>query len=1312
MDRTGYMWFGTVEGLLRYDGHSFKPYLNNPDNPNSISNNNIHDILQDHEGYLWITTRGGGLNRFDPVTETFKRFLHNPNDSSTISGNECNKLFVDSEQNLWVTTFSAGFNQYLPETESFYRIPINTDNIDNRNAEQINTAYGIIEDLVNPNILWLGGGIEFLEYRKDIDSLIFHPNKISINPGRLFNPLMLAPEEIWIGSYGRGLIRFNPNTGNWEDFLIEYNENNSFIRNITIEQLKKKNEDEIWVALSSLGLGTFNKKTKAFRMLNGLSYDYPYQGYWTNIAYDQKDRLWVANREGIKLLDPLQQKLTFQSLHSNWNQSFAHPLTTTDFAIDKNGQLFIATFNGEGVFRFNENGVYQRVKIIYPPNNETKKRMISDVFIDSSNNLWAIDCKKNIIFKYDQLENKLIPYQPEKIHNLLINDFTPFNLLEDRSGNIWVSTRRGGLLKIDTKLDKIDQFVSPQKDYPNISVSNTITGMTIDQDSSNIWLTTGVDGIFVFDLASEKFIRHYPLYPNDGAIIPEGKIKDLSFDKEGKLWVANFGIGVHIIDPEKPIEKSIDTTYSINNCLPSNNVMFIERDVHNNMWIYSFEGLTRYEFDNNRFKTYNENNGLRDIRANGSYGLTALEDGTLCVGQKRGFHRFRTDNLIFNKNPPVVVLSWFKIFEEEHVFENSLNHLEEIRLEYNENFFSIGFAALNFTNPEQNEYRYLLDGFDEDTISSGNRNFASYTNVPPGDYTFFVKAANNDKIWNEEGRSIKIIINPPWYWNTWSQLAYIIVLIGTILLVYRFQLIRQLTKLEIIQIKQYEEAKSQLYDNITHEFRTPLTLILGANDEINGNNKLKEIVKKNTKILLNLINQLLDLAKLKSGNLVVNKVQENIVTYIQYLVSSFHPLALSKKISLSYHSYEGNEFIIDFDKEKIRQIISNLLSNAIKFTPEYGEIRVNTKKISDRFLIEIKDTGQGIPAEEIPRIFDRFHQINTSNTITYKGTGIGLSIVKLLMDLIGGEIEVESKIDQGTIFKLYLPISRVAPIMKFHNKHTPTSSISEMDNLRDTSLQYTTNLPKLLIIEDNNGIIEYLKSILDERYKISISKNGVDGIEKALTIIPDIIITDVMMPQKDGFEVCFELKQNQLTNHIPIIMLTAKANQKNKEKGFTVGADAYLTKPFEKEELFIHLEKLLQLRKLLQAKYQSLSILPEQNEPKIEDSNLKFLQKINKTIEENLSSYDFNVNPHLCRAMAMSRSQLYRKLKALTNTSPSEYLRNKRLEKAHELILQSDLKIEEIARKVGIQNASNFTKFYSKGFGETPQETRNQLNNK
>lgn len=528
---------------------------------------------------------------------------------------------------------------------------------------------------------------------------------------------------------------------------------------------------------------------------------------------------------------------------------------------------------------------------------------------------------------------------------------------------------------------------------------------------------------------------------------------------------------------------------------------------------------------------------------------------------------------------------------------------------------------------------------------------------------------------------------------------------------FKYFLSRKISEQEHLRLRDLDELKSKLYTNITHEFRTPLTVIIGMADQITGNDEAKRLILQNSNTLLRLINQMLDLSKIDSGNMKINWAQGDIVRFLKYILESFNSLAGTKGIQLLFYT-EAEEFHMDFDEDKIQQIISNLISNGIKFTPENGQIilhvHAENRNGAPFLVIKVKDSGIGIRPNVIPYIFDRFFQVDDLSTYRSRGTGIGLALTKELVHLLGGEISVSSIASKGSTFEIVLPVHHNAEqqvvLKELPQEMAPLEKVfsaSQPVQLTDTEKE----LPILLVIEDNADVVIYICSMLKGLYQIEVAENGQIGLDKAFEIIPDIVISDVMMPLKDGYEVCHILKNDQRTSHIPIVLLTAKSTQDDLITGLKTGADAYMTKPFNREELLVRLEKLIKLRQELQRQFggKEPAYLKKQKTEETPDD--LFLKKLHQSVEKNMDNVDLEIL-HLCNAVHLSHTQVYRKLKALTGKTPSQFIRSVRLNKALQLLKESNFSVSEVAYETGFKDPAYFSRVFQIEFGNAPSAIR------
>ena len=1314
MDAKGYMWISTANGLSRYDGHRFKNFHHQPDDITSLCWNDVRGFYQDDEKYLWVAT-DNGLAQFDYTTEKWKCFHSDLKDSTTLSGNKIYNIYKESKNSYWIATHSAGLNLFDQSTNQFKRFPLKKGLTSAQENWKHNTIEVIAQDVGDPNILWAASTSGLYQFDKARETYI------KIDTINDYHALYTdRPGEVFAAYWGHGLGRYDKYTNSWDFYYpvpvgkTGYDPNG--LTNVVLD-IKSKGND-LYLATWPYGPVVFNRLTKQFTFLHPEAKNTKKKQdkfHANKLFFDAQERLWVFTNEGLLLYDPAHDSIpSYNIKRQKYGLENKH-FVIRSIGFDVNDKAYVSTSYGDGVYALNTD--YTKATPIpnsFFPNKNQNGYLISNLKIDGLNNMWAIDSRSGKLIKYNRTINKFEIHKEEEYQNLLEHRaFFPTHLIIDKKNNVWIAASEGGVIQYDQKKDTFLYYFQFENDQYS-EFTSSITDMKLDSEE-NLWIATGSKGVFLFDTKKRCFTKTF-LSDKTNAI-HERVTKGVEQDNEGRIWASMLHYGIFIIDPDAPEGCQIQTLTSKDG-LPSTVIYGIEKDQKGNMWILSAQGLIKYNAKQKSFKIYGLYEGISNL-FDWSVPFLVTDRGEIFIGKQDGsFYFFHPDSLFINTLPPSLVFSEFRVHEEEKVFEKNINYIEKIVLPYNENFFSISFAALNYTKPEGNQYKYMLEGFDKDWKNSGNNNTAPYTDVPEGRYTFRVEAANNDGIWNEEGIFLNIHILPPWYRTWWAYLLWGGLVLSTLTFLFyiqrrRLQLHNQLEieQKEAQRFKELDDVKSRLYTNITHEFRTPLTVIKGMSEQLQGEKRIKKSIQYNIDNLLYMINQLLDLSKLESGKMTINAVQSNIVTHIKYTVLSFQSYCNSNDINLSFYSFQES-LRMDFDPKKLQQVITNLVSNAIKFTPQYGMISVALSRMNSDLSIVVKDTGIGISKEDLPFIFDRFHQVDASFNRSNEGTGIGLAIVKELVKLMDGKISVESTVEKGSTFTLLLPIRQNAALQEVETSLNPLVHLPQKHSEESvyTNEKDTDGNDKLLalIIEDNAEIREYLSFLLSNMYHIVTAQNGAKGIEQAITHIPDIIISDIMMPEKDGYQVCSILKRDHRTSHIPIILLTAKGDQQSKVQGLDKGADAYLVKPFEKEELYVRMKKLIELRKLLQQKYQKIHVLSIPEKEISENPDLQFLQQLDYTIIKRISDENFRVDPHLCRAMSMSRAQLYRKCKALKGISPADYIRKTRLQKAKELLLQTDMPIGEIATQIGFKEPSYFARMYANLYGKSPRQERSE----
>lgn len=832
-------------------------------------------------------------------------------------------------------------------------------------------------------------------------------------------------------------------------------------------------------------------------------------------------------------------------------------------------------------------------------------------------------------------------------------------------------------------------------------------------------------------------------------INPDGRTRDFPFksrtmcDGTGDdLWIGTLGNGLVRFNPENNESRS----YTIEQGLCNNIIYGIINIDNRYLWISTINGISRFDIQKEEFKNYYRSDGLLNSQYN--YGAYLTEDNnTLVFGGSKGIDFIFLDQLNENLFIPPIVFTDFRIFNEpvpvlpgqivKNTLPNLISETEHIILDYHQNMISFEFAALNFANSEKNEYQYMLEGFDRNWNKIGNQRKATYTNLDPGDYVLKVIGSNNDKLYNTAGASMKITVLPPFWKTIWFRIILILVLAAVSYAVVVFVANREKLRSQLIferksaqKVKELERLKHQFFMNISHEIRTPLSLILGPLERLMKTDMPRQealshldIIHRNTVNLKKLVNQLLDYRRLETGNVKLELKRGNIIAFLQEIYTTFEKYAEERLIQTSFTATR-KELTVLFDADKLEKIVNNLMSNALKYTPDEGKVSLSVSQVladdvddqlnyippfeknenSEKQFIQIvvKDSGIGIPDALIGKIFNRFMQVNNSVDKKIAGTGIGLSIAKELVILHKGHVHVRSKEGKGTRFTLLIPL-----IEELQDKYgSPGTNQAPMEVKSDAALMTAASRavpdndnqqPILLVVDDNQDIRTFMSYHFESSYQIVAARDGKEGWEKALEIIPDVIIADIMMPVMDGKEFCRKIKKDERTSHIPLVMLTALTSSENQMAGLDAGADDYIVKPFDISLLKARIDNLISIRKGLRERYSREMLLQPKN-VMLTSPDEKFLKKVIQVIEKNLDDAEFDVDK-MAVLIGVSRTQLYRKIAALTNMTAKEFVRDIRLKRAAQLIVQDKLTISEIALQTGFNDISYFRKCFKDSFG-------------
>lgn len=1316
-DTRGFIWIGTMSGLNRFDGHTFKIYKHSTTDSTSISDNFVTSILQGADGKLWIGTRNG-YNIFDPRTETFHHHLPADLQNSPLKLNQIVSAFCDAKKNLWFITDTIGIIWYRPlEKKWTHIVPRETDSgslasnavtsmtQDSKGNYWFINRQGILEQM-NPKTLSVQKRINIYNgYKKENYFYYLYAD---------------SDDEIWIyADAPMDLLCYSPANNTLRKYVqgnTNRHLNNSLIRGI-IEQ----SPGYIWIGTDHGGINILNKKNNTFRYVlnhpdreNSLS-----ENVVTSMYKDNQGIIWVGTfKKGLNYYHPDLIKFRHYK-HEPSNPTSIGYDDINCFAEDKNGNIWIGT-NGGGLYYFDRRTERFRHYIHNPTDrNSLSSNVIVKLYVDKNNVLW-IGSYFGGLSKFDGKRFTHYQHRSDDPHSL--SDNKVWDIFVDSKGYFWVATLGGGLELFDPQREQFSHFRSNMRN----SVSSDYVLCITEDKNNNLWIATAV-GLNKFDIINRRFEYFYHDASQPQSLSNNNVICVL-VDNRGLIW-AGTREGLNVMEPQS---RQFRRLYS-NDGLADNIIQTLAEDNFGNIWVGTPSGLTRVsvKMDENSqilftFQNYDKSDGLQGKEFNEKACLK-LSTGEILFGGTNGFNLFDPAKIRTNPNIPPVVFTNLQIFNQNvevnkpfnrrAILTSSISETQKIVLKYRENVFSIEFAALNYLHPEKNQYQYILEGFNDRWLRPDpGQHKVTYTNLDPGRYVLRVIASNDDGIWNHTGAALEIEILPPFYRSRWAILLYCIFLAGLLLLARKILLDRARMRFNIEnarresqRLHELDMMKIKFFTNISHEFRTPLTLIISPLDKILKNLKDGELksqltlVHRNAQRLLRLVNQLLDIRRMEVKEFKLHPQYADIVAFVKEISHSFSDIAESQHIQYSFHSNVATLFMY-FDTDKVDKILYNLLSNAFKFTPQGGQIQVELKYQKNasnenrgNVEISVKDSGIGIPRDKHEKIFEQFFQHELPGNVINQGSGVGLALVKEFVKLHQGTVRVESEPDKGSCFIVTLPvITEVSVETDLIEENIATAGIDQSDE--NTSRQHKS--VSVLIIEDNHDLRFYLKDNLRHRYTVYEASDGTEGYKKVLSLFPDLVISDIVLPGMDGIEICRKIKTDRRTSHIPVILLTAHTTTDQKISGFEAGADDYITKPFTYEILESRIRNLIRQRDALRKSFQN-QIEIEPSAVEVVSLDKKFIQKAIEIVEKNIDNTEFSVE-ELSHELNMSRVNLYKKLLSLTGKTPIEFIRIIRLKRAAQLLRGSQLTISEIAYKVGFNNPKYFTKYFKEEFGVLP----------
>lgn len=1324
-DKQGFLWFATEEGLNKFDGTRFITYYKNdlPHNNQGITGNELNRVYADSKRpIIWIATQRDGLNAYNYDEQTFTAYQHNPENPHSLITNDVTDISpsTQNDDGLWVSTYYRGI-EYLN---------INNGQFTHYNRSTVpslpsNQTWTVLDG--GDNNLYIGhvgSGFSIFSLKdKSVKNFQNETGNPTSLPGNdVFCIIKDANGNIWLGT-NNGLALYNAANDNFITFRNNKNDKYATLcsRILSIRQLK---DNRLWIASELNGIAILNLKQGMFLSPEELSIEYIQEGDDSRslsnasarcIFQDSFDNIWIGTWGGginfISSKPPLFTTLSYSPIPNNENS--LNNKVASSLCMDRQGRIWIGT-DGGGINVFEGE---KRIAIYKKESGDIPSNFILASLQDSKGNLWFGSYQGGISY-YDSRNRRFRSISLMGQSNLDVR-----TIYEDAQHNIWVGYS-GGIVVLNPLTMKIIQHYNTD----NSELHSDFIRSIAQDEKGRFWIGTFGDGLGIYTPNLQK-IKTFT--QRDGFC--SNTINQIIQDKQKRMWI---GTGEGLVCFLSTDELNYKT-YQRKDGLINTNICAITEDKKGNIWFSNNKGISCYVTNKGCFYNYDHSD---DVPA-GSFSsscVTQSKNGQIYFGSINGVCCFNPDITMNEQPAPAAVVTEMKILGRLSNLENNdmiinLSKGQNVELSHAQNSFGLTFNVQNYSLVNQVEYVYMLKGLENSWYTVNENNSVTFRNIPPGKYEFLIKARIHNQKWPEEATSLTIRINPPLWLTWWAKLIYILVSISiTYLILHAYKKKLDLESLYTLEKKNHEQEQElnqerlRFYTNITHELRTPLTLILGPLEDMQKEASLPakqaqklSVIHQSALRLLNLINQILEFRKTETQNKKLCVSKGNIAPLIYEIGLKYKELNQNTKIDFRIQ-IEKEEMFLFFDKEIITIVLDNLISNAIKYT-EQGCVTLSLHQTMRNEVayteIKVSDTGYGISAEALPHIFDRYYQESGKHQAS--GTGIGLALVKNLVTLHEGEIRAESIQNEGSTFYISLLTDNIYP----NALHADSTEPVQEEMNQNTELEYSqettldTSKPILLIVEDNEEIQKYIVESFTDSFEVITANNGEEGKQQALSRIPDIVVSDIMMPVMDGITLCKQLKDDVRTSHIPIILLTAKDSLQDKEEGYEVGADSYLTKPFSASLLRSRINNLLDSRKKLVAQFQAQSTPGSQidlSEKRIVIAEAlskldnEFIEKITLLIEENLSSEKIDIN-YLSDKMCMSGSTLYRKMKALTGLSTNEYIRKVKMENAERLLLEGKFNISEIAYKVGMNSTGYFRQCFKEEFGLSPSDYLKQI---
>lgn len=1298
-DKDGFLWFATEEGLNKFDGNRFIHYFKHS---HGLSANELNCVLADpEEPIIWIATQRAGLNAYNYEENNIEVFKHKEEFVNSLITNDVTNICSSSDGNLWLSTYHRGI-EYFNKTEKTFT-HFNTSTLPELASDNIWT----VMDDKNGN-LYIGhvsNGMSILSLDNlQIKNFVHEPNKPNSIPGNEVRCIFKDKNNnIWVGT-DKGLALFNTETG---DFIRPDNFKEARL-NSTIFDIRQTNDNKLWVATELNGVFVIDLKHHFFISPDHIRIEHYRLGYnkysLSNstvrcIYQDSFNNIWLGTYGGginfIAHTSPLFNVFSYSPLSDDLYS--INNRVALSVCIDSEDQLWIGT-DGSGINVFNDG---KRTHLFSKESGELSHNTIQSLYKDSYNNIWIGSFMGGINYynhKTKQFRQILIDSKEDQ-------DIRCF--FEDDHNNMWVGTSTGIYV-----LEAKDQKVIAHYTMDNSNLPDNLVRCITKDNNGHIWIGTFGGGLSIYT-ENMDLLAH--LDEQNG--FNSNTINSLFKDSQGRIWVGSGDGLICFGDPSSFHYKIFQREEGLSNTY----IRAITEDKEQNIWFSTNAGISCYITESGEFRHYNHL-GRIPMRSFVSSVANDHSNGIIYFGSVNGLFFFDPSSVLKQVEVPPVLITEMEIFDTENAFKIDYfnNKNKQITLSYKQNTFSIFFNIQDFALADQVDFVYRIKGVD-DTWQEVKNNNVTFRNMPPGHYEFQVSTHMKNQDWSKDFASLFVEITPPLWLTWWAKTLYVIAILAIafiILNAYKKKLdIQNSYELEKKNHEQEQELNNErlrFYTNITHELRTPLTLILGPLEDLQKDSDLLprqqhkiSLVRQSALRLLNLINQLLEFRKAESQNKKLCVSKTNIAATVKEIGLKYKELNTNPNVEFLIE-IENDYMPIFFDKEVIHIIMDNLISNAIKYTDK-GKITLSLssseKELVSYTQISVSDTGFGIPENELEHIFEHYYQVKNNKKIS--GTGIGLALAKKLAKLHEGEIYVESTENKGSCFTLSLLTHNMYP-NALHNEEIETEEtiIEEHEPLDGSSSATQNGKPILLVVEDNIDIRDYISASFSDSFEVITATEGEEGLQAAFTHIPDIIVSDIMMPGMDGITFCRKVKDDMRTSHIPVILLTARTSLQDKEEGYISGADSYLTKPFSATLLRSRIHNLMDIRKKLAEQFKQNRKLNDKGAALRESLNQldnDFLDNITKIIRENLETEKIDIG-FLSDRLFMSGSTLYRKIKALTGISTNEFIRKVKMQHAEELLLTGKYTIAEVALRVGIDSPVYFRQCFKDEFGLPPSE--------